>query len=67
MCFSRICCCCVCIVLVVIAIGFTVGFGVFQHGFDKLKSSMHMCESFGTNGTVTTFCGRPFLPAPPPR
>ncbi|KAL8509747.1 hypothetical protein ACS0TY_016817 [Phlomoides rotata] len=55
MCFgSRVCCFCMCVILVVIAIGFLFGFGVFKHGFHKVKDSLH------ADG------GRPFFFAPPP-
>ncbi|OVA12337.1 hypothetical protein BVC80_1799g21 [Macleaya cordata] len=64
-CGCSMCRICTCLILLVILIGLLFGFGVFKHGFDKLKDKMHVCDP--TNGT---FCspGRPFLvygaPAP---
>ncbi|XP_011097707.1 uncharacterized protein LOC105176561 [Sesamum indicum] len=59
-CGTRVCCFCVCLVLLVIAIGMLFGFGVFKHGFHKLKDTLHDCDAGA--------CGRPFLGfgAPPP-
>ncbi|KAL3821161.1 hypothetical protein ACJIZ3_007066 [Penstemon smallii] len=67
-CGTKVCCFCICLVLVVIAIGFLFGFGVFEHGFDKLKGTVHDCDTSAVNGSGATFCGRPFLgfSAPPP-
>ncbi|XP_075478297.1 uncharacterized protein LOC142519235 [Primulina tabacum] len=61
-CGSRVCCFCMCVILMVIAVGFLFGFGVFKHGFRKLKDSVH-----DVNESVA-FRGRPLLGfgAPPP-
>ncbi|XP_015972894.1 uncharacterized protein LOC107496200 [Arachis duranensis] len=66
-CGARICMLCTCLVLVVIAIGFLFGFGVFKHGFHKLKDSVSYCDDCGGGGGGGG-SGRPFLgyPAPPP-
>ncbi|KZV56334.1 Dol-P-Glc:Glc(2)Man(9)GlcNAc(2)-PP-Dol alpha-1,2-glucosyltransferase-like [Dorcoceras hygrometricum] len=58
-CGTRVCCFCMCVVLMVIAVGFVFGFGVFKHGFTKLKDSVHESAAFR---------GRPSLgfSAPPP-
>ncbi|XP_020267899.1 uncharacterized protein LOC109843375 [Asparagus officinalis] len=60
-CPSRVCCLCFLLVLVVALIGFVFGFGVFAHGFHKLKEMLHDEPSID---------GRPFLgfgvPAPAP-
>ncbi|XP_073128861.1 uncharacterized protein [Henckelia pumila] len=59
-CGTKVCCFCMCVVLVVLAVGFLFGFGVFKHGFHKLKDSVHdVNDSRGR---------RPFLgfAAPPP-
>ncbi|KAI3466381.1 hypothetical protein Pfo_023044 [Paulownia fortunei] len=67
-CGTRVCCFCMCVVLLVMAIGLLFGFGVFKHGFHKLKDTLHDCGSAAVNGSAATFCGRPFLgsSAPPP-
>ncbi|KAL3614737.1 hypothetical protein CASFOL_041494 [Castilleja foliolosa] len=59
-CGARMCCLCVSLIVVVIAIGFLFGFGVFTHGFDKLKDVFHMSD-YAAGGV-----SRPFLGAPPP-
>ena len=38
---------CTCLVLVVIAIGLVFGFGVFKHGFHKIKDTVSFCDSCG--------------------
>lgn len=57
---------CTCLIAVVILIGLVFGFGVYKHGFHKLKEIFHECHAYGN----ATACGngRPFLgyPAPPP-
>ncbi|KAH6764505.1 transmembrane protein [Perilla frutescens var. hirtella] len=62
-CGTRVCCFCMCVILVVIAIGFLFGFGVFKHGFHKLKDTINYCDP-----SAAAACGRPFLgfSAPPP-
>ncbi|KAL3851090.1 hypothetical protein ACJIZ3_012972 [Penstemon smallii] len=67
-CGTKVCCFCMCVVLVVMTIGFLFGFGVFKHGFHKLKDTLHDCDPNAVNGNSATFCGRPFLglSAPPP-
>ncbi|XP_028109786.1 uncharacterized protein LOC114308398 [Camellia sinensis] len=61
-CGTRMCMLCTCVILVVICIGMLFGFGVFKHGFHKLKDTLHDCDSI--NGTSCS--GRPFLGTPPP-
>ncbi|KAI6690749.1 hypothetical protein NL676_027577 [Syzygium grande] len=66
-CGSRVCMLCTCLILVVVLIGLLFGFGVFKHGFHKLKDTIHDCDP---SGGPAGLCGggRPFLgfPAPPP-
>ncbi|KAL2316613.1 hypothetical protein Fmac_030489 [Flemingia macrophylla] len=58
-CGGRVCMFCTFLILVVIAIGMLFGFGVFKHGFHKIKDTVSFCDSCGG--------GRPFLVhAPPP-
>ncbi|KAM0941670.1 hypothetical protein DsansV1_C16g0141101 [Dioscorea sansibarensis] len=60
-CPSRSCCLCLLVILVVLAIGFVFGFGVFAHGFHKLKNTFHLGHpSDGFDAK------RPFIGAPPP-
>ncbi|PIA30577.1 hypothetical protein AQUCO_05500110v1 [Aquilegia coerulea] len=54
------CCCgcslckiCVLVLLLVIAIGLLFGFGVFKHGFEHLKNSVHT----DYNGSSRPFLG----------
>ncbi|OWM85925.1 uncharacterized protein LOC116213020 [Punica granatum] len=66
-CGSRMCMLCTCLILVVILIGLLFGFGVFKHGFHKVKDTFDACDPHHFNAT---FCGsrvtgRPFF-APPP-
>ncbi|OIW04272.1 hypothetical protein TanjilG_00832 [Lupinus angustifolius] len=50
---------CICLIVVVITIGMLFGFGVFKHGFHKIKDTVSYCDSCGG--------GRPFFGyAPPP-
>ncbi|KAG8365186.1 hypothetical protein BUALT_Bualt18G0078200 [Buddleja alternifolia] len=66
-CPGKICCCCICLVAVVIAVGLFFGFGVYKHGFKKIKSAFHESDStvvYGGAATYTT--GRPFLGYTPP-
>ncbi|KAL5715910.1 hypothetical protein ACHQM5_017669 [Ranunculus cassubicifolius] len=56
------CCCgcslckiCTLMIVLIVAIGFIFGWGVFSHGFDKLKNTVHM----DVNGGVSA--SRPFL------
>ncbi|KAG0450913.1 hypothetical protein HPP92_026478 [Vanilla planifolia] len=60
-CPGKVCCCCLLIVLLVIAIGFIFGFGVFGHGFQKLKDNLHYDATLRDGD----FVGRPFVIAPP--
>ncbi|KAK4778906.1 hypothetical protein SAY86_006434 [Trapa natans] len=69
-CGSRICMLCTCLIMLVILIGFLFGFGVFKHGFHKIKDTFHDCDpTHHFNATLcrsrATGSGRPFL-APPP-
>ncbi|KAG2682690.1 hypothetical protein I3843_11G203500 [Carya illinoinensis] len=59
-CGGKICMLCTCLILLVILIGLLFGFGVFKHGFHKLKDTIDLCDS--------NHCGRPFfgVPAPAP-
>ncbi|KAJ8765073.1 hypothetical protein K2173_010551 [Erythroxylum novogranatense] len=43
-CGCRICMLCVCLIAVVILIGLLFGFGVFNHGFHKLKDAIHVSD-----------------------
>ncbi|XP_045832087.1 uncharacterized protein LOC123923440 [Trifolium pratense] len=62
-CGGRVCMFCTCLIIAVIVIGFVFGFGVFNHGFHKIKDTLSFCDSCG--GGVGG--GRPFLGyAPPP-
>lgn len=59
---------CTCLILVVVLIGLLFGFGVFKHGFHKLKDAVNVCDPAATSSGL---CGggRPFLgynPAAPP-
>lgn len=67
-CPTKVCCFCMCLILVVIAIGLLFGFGVFEHGFHKLKDSMNACDPSAVTTAAAAACGRPFLgfTAPPP-
>lgn len=68
-CGTRVCCLCMCVILVVIAIGFLFGFGVFKHGFHKIKDTLNVdYASAAVNGSSAAFRRRPFLgiSAPPP-
>ncbi|XP_010272530.1 PREDICTED: uncharacterized protein LOC104608287 [Nelumbo nucifera] len=67
-CGGKMCRLCTCLILVVILIGLIFGFGVFKHGFQKLKNTLHddyiYPGSVGvgrTNGAVFSPSGRPFL------
>ncbi|KAG6420864.1 hypothetical protein SASPL_117407 [Salvia splendens] len=51
-CGSRICCLCMCVVVVVIAIGLLFGFGVFEHGFHKLKDAINVCQPSAACGPL---------------
>ncbi|KAK3427426.1 uncharacterized protein LOC120294663 [Eucalyptus grandis] len=64
-CGTRVCMFCTCLIMVVVLIGLLFGFGVFKHGFHKLKDTIHDCDP-AAGGLCGT--GRPFLgfPAPPP-
>ncbi|XP_020701047.1 uncharacterized protein LOC110112980 [Dendrobium catenatum] len=60
-CPGKTCCCCLLLILLVIAIGFIFGFGIFAHGFEKIKESLHYdVHRYGDLG------GRPFYYAPAP-
>ncbi|CAD5169121.1 unnamed protein product [Musa acuminata subsp. malaccensis] len=63
MCCPSKTCCCFLLVLVILLIGFVFGFGVFAHGFHKIKDSLHVeAESAVPHG-------RPFFTgaaSPPP-
>ncbi|KAK9091803.1 hypothetical protein Syun_026714 [Stephania yunnanensis] len=48
-----------------VVIGLIFGFGVFEHGFDKLKHIFHHCEADARNGT-SCVTGRSFLAGAPP-
>ncbi|CAK8538967.1 unnamed protein product [Lathyrus sativus] len=62
-CPGRVCMLCTCLIVIVIVIGFMFGFGVFKHGFHKIKDTVSYCDSCGGVGGG----GRPFLGyAPPP-
>ncbi|XP_018810704.1 uncharacterized protein LOC108983509 [Juglans regia] len=63
-CASKICMLCTCLILLVILIGLLFGFGVFKHGFHKLKDTVHLCDP----NLTPNLCGRPFFgfPAPAP-
>ncbi|WOK92018.1 hypothetical protein Cni_G00709 [Canna indica] len=65
-CPSKSCCICLLVVLVIIAIGFVFGFGIFAHGFNKIKNALHLEE--GAAGPRGYPYGRRFYPgaAPPP-
>ncbi|XP_019703819.1 uncharacterized protein [Elaeis guineensis] len=58
---SKSCCLCFLLLLVILLIGFVFGFGVFAHGFHKLRDAFHL-EGVDADGM------RPFLgqgaPAP---
>ncbi|KAL6538504.1 hypothetical protein OROGR_012492 [Orobanche gracilis] len=60
-CGTRLCCFCMCVVLLVIAIGLLFGFGVFKHGFHKLKDTVHVYDPAAVDGAAAAFHGRPFL------
>ncbi|XAR67320.1 hypothetical protein NMG60_11002027 [Bertholletia excelsa] len=66
-CGGRMCMLCTCVILVVILIGLLFGFGVFKHGFHKIKDTFDYGDPAGTgvNGTASS---RAFLgfAAPPP-
>ncbi|XP_078163100.1 uncharacterized protein LOC144558199 [Carex rostrata] len=59
-CPSKTCCLCTLLILVIIAIGFVFGFGIFSHGFHKIKDSIHLEEH------DSQFGSRKFLSAPYP-
>ncbi|KAE9596414.1 hypothetical protein Lal_00048788 [Lupinus albus] len=62
-CPGKVCMLCICLILVVITIGMLFGFGVFKHGFHKIKDTVSYCDYCGGGGGG----GRPFLGyAPPP-
>ncbi|XP_030522450.1 uncharacterized protein LOC115735366 [Rhodamnia argentea] len=65
-CGGRVCMLCTCLILVVVLIGLLFGFGVFKHGFHKLKDTINECDP----NAPASLCGsgRPFLgfAAPPP-
>ncbi|XP_022878680.1 uncharacterized protein LOC111396488 [Olea europaea var. sylvestris] len=66
-CGTKLCCLCLCIILVVIAIGMLFGFGIFKHGFHKLKDTVHDYDPTAVSGGAA-YGRRPFLgfTAPPP-
>ncbi|XP_072980025.1 uncharacterized protein [Typha angustifolia] len=41
-CPSKSCCLCLLLIALIILIGFVFGFGVFAHGFHKIKDSLHL-------------------------
>ncbi|KAG9159950.1 hypothetical protein Leryth_005697 [Lithospermum erythrorhizon] len=61
-CGSKVCMLCSCVIMMVIVLGMIFGFGVFKHGFNKLKNTVH------DDGDDVFGGGRPFLgfTAPPP-
>ncbi|XP_077222826.1 uncharacterized protein LOC143856478 [Tasmannia lanceolata] len=58
-CPGKVCRICTCLILVVILIGLLFGFGIFKHGFHKLKETLHDCN--GGNGVSCSSSGRPFI------
>ncbi|XP_043689889.1 uncharacterized protein LOC122640712 [Telopea speciosissima] len=66
-------CCCggtlcrifTCLIVLAVLIGLLFGFGVFKHGFDKLKSGIHYSDPVGgIIGNATTsysLSGRPLF------
>ncbi|CAN6479640.1 unnamed protein product [Victoria cruziana] len=40
-CPGRICRLCICLIILVIIIGFVFGFGIFAHGFHKIKQCIN--------------------------
>ncbi|KAI4307806.1 hypothetical protein L6164_030949 [Bauhinia variegata] len=66
-CGTRMCMLCTCVILVVIAIGLVFGFGVYKHGFHKLKDAVNYCDPSVNGSLCGNRSGRPFLGyAPPP-
>ncbi|KAL6553349.1 hypothetical protein OROGR_007191 [Orobanche gracilis] len=57
-CGTRLCCFFMCVVLLVIAIGFLFDFGVFKHGFHKLKDTVNVYDPAAVDAALR---GRPFL------
>ncbi|XP_042466689.1 uncharacterized protein LOC122049362 [Zingiber officinale] len=62
-CPSRCCCLCLLLLLAIIVVGFVFGFGIFSHGFHKIRDALHL-EEPPTPGSLNR---RPFLAgaAPP--
>ncbi|KAI4306265.1 hypothetical protein L6164_029558 [Bauhinia variegata] len=60
-CGGRLCMICTCLILVVIAIGFVFGFGVFKHGFHRLKETISYCDPSVPGSLCGNGSGRPFL------
>ncbi|XP_054820019.1 uncharacterized protein LOC129319012 [Prosopis cineraria] len=66
-CGGRMCMLCTCVILVVILIGLLFGFGVFTHGFHKIKDTLSYCDPSVAGSVCGRASGRPLLgraPAP---
>ncbi|KAL4185871.1 hypothetical protein AMTRI_Chr10g7990 [Amborella trichopoda] len=59
-CTGKLCRICTCLILLIILIGLLFGFGVFKHGFHKLKECLHDCNGKAQMSYYPP-PGRPFM------
>ncbi|XP_042519631.1 uncharacterized protein LOC122093366 [Macadamia integrifolia] len=59
-CGGKLCRLLTCLILLAVLIGLLFGFGVFKHGFNKLKSTMHYSDPVGGTSSYS-LSGRPMF------